>query len=233
MRAKVSVEAEGLAAEIEKELARDVTASVREGTETLKGLLRGATEQAFKGNRLPKAWRGKVYPQGQNSVDAAGVVSVRGKAAEIIETALKATVIRARGGRWLAIPTEAAGRFGLKRGANGMGATVNKRGARERITPGGFERRTGMKLRFVYEGGKKGGRRAFLIADQAMLGPGRVARPYRTKGRGSRLYGPAGQSFVVFVLVPQITTQKRMDLDLIAEQVGAKTAGLISITRSR
>jgi hypothetical protein len=233
MRAKVSIEAEGLAAEIEKELARDVTASVREGTETLKGLLRGATEQAFKGNRLPKAWRGKVYPQGQNSVDAAGVVSVRGKAAEIIETALKATVIRARGGRWLAIPTEAAGKFGLKRGANGMGATVNKRGARERITPGGFERRTGMKLRFVYEGGKKGGRRAFLIADQAMLGPGRVARPYRTKGRGSRLYGPAGQSFVVFVLVPQITTQKRMDLDLIAEQVGAKTAGLISITRSR
>lgn len=233
MRAKVSVEAEGLAAEIEKELARDVTASVREGTETLKGLLRGATEQAFKGNRLPKAWRAKVYPQGQNSVDAAGVVSVRGKAAEIIETALKATVIRARGGRWLAIPTEAAGKFGLKRGANGMGATVNKRGARERITPGGFERRTGMKLRFVYEGGKKGGRRAFLIADQAMLGPGRVARPYRTKGRGSRLYGPAGQSFVVFVLVPQITTQKRMDLDLIAEQVGAKTAGLISITRSR
>lgn len=233
MRAKVSIEAEGLAAEIEKELARDVTASVREGTETLKGLLRGATEQAFKGNRLPKAWRGKVYPQGQNSVDAAGVVSVRGKAAEIIETALKATVIRARGGRWLAIPTEAAGKFGLKRGANGMGATVNKRGARERITPGGFERRTGMKLRFVYEGGKKGGRRAFLIADQAMLGPGRVARPYRTKGRGSRLYGPAGQSFVVFVLVPQITTQKRMDLDLIAEQVGAKTAGLISMTRSR
>lgn len=233
MRAKVSIEAEGLAAEIEKELARDVTASVREGTETLKGLLRGATEQAFKGNRLPKAWRGKVYPQGQNSVDAAGVVSVRGKAADIIETALKATVIRARGGRWLAIPTEAAGKFGLKRGANGMGATVNKRGARERITPGGFERRTGMKLRFVYEGGKKGGRRAFLIADQATLGPGRVARPYRTKGRGSRLYGPAGQSFVVFVLVPQITTQKRMDLDLIAEQVGAKTAGLISITRSR
>lgn len=233
MRAKVSIEAEGLAAEIEKELARDVTASVREGTETLKGLLRGATEQAFKGNRLPKAWRGKVYPQGQNSVDAAGVVSVRGKAADIIETALKATVIRARGGRWLAIPTEAAGKFGLKRGANGMGATVNKRGARERITPGGFERRTGMKLRFVYEGGKKGGPRAFLIADQAMLGPGRVARPYRTKGRGSRLYGPAGQSFVVFVLVPQITTQKRMDLDLIAEQVGAKTAGLISITRSR
>lgn len=233
MRAKVSVAAEGLAAEIEKELARDITASVREGTDILKGLLRGATEQAFKGNRLPKAWRGKVYPQSQDSVDAAGVVSVRGSAAEIIETALQATVIRAKGGRWLAIPTEAAGKFGLKRGANGMGVTVNKRGARERITPGGFERRTGMKLRFVYEGGRKGGRRAFLIADQAMLGAGRVARPYRSKGRGSRLYGPAGQSIVVFILVPQITTRKRMDLDLIADQVGARTAGLISISRGR
>lgn len=233
MRTRVSIEAEGLAAEIEKELARDITASIREGTEALKGLVRGATEQAFKGNRLPKAWRGKVYPQGQDSVDAAGVVSVRGKAAEIIETALKATVIRARGGRWLAIPTEAAGKFGLKRGANGMGATVNKRGARERITPGGFERRTGMKLRFVYEGGKKGGRRAFLVADQAMLGAGRVAKPYQSRGRGSRLYGPSGQTIVVFILVPQVSTRKRMDLDLIAQQIGERTAGLISISRSR
>ncbi len=233
MRTRISIEAEGLAAEIEKELARDVTASIRDGTEALKGLVRGATEQAFKGNRLPKAWRSRVYPQGQNSVDAAGVVAVRGKSAEIVETAFKATVIRARGGRWLAIPTEAAGKFGLKRGANGMGATVNKRGARERITPGGFERRTGMKLRFVYEGGKKGGRRAFLIADQAMLGAGRVAKPYQSKGRGSRLYGPAGQSIVVFILVPQVTTQKRMDLDTIAEQAGSKTAGLIVTHRSR
>jgi len=233
MRARTSIDAEGLAAEIEKELARDITASVREGTEALKGLVRGATERAFRGNRLPKAWRGNVYPKGQDSVDAAGYVAVRGSAAAIIETALKATVIRARGGRWLAIPTEAAGKFGLKRGANGMGATVNKRGARERITPGGFERRTGMKLRFQYEGGKKGGRRAFLIADQAMLGPGRVARPYRSKGRGSRLYGPAGQSFVAFILVPQITTQKRMDLETLAEQAGSKTAGLIVTHRSR
>lgn len=232
MRARASIDAEGLAAEIEKELARDVTASVREGTELLKGLVRGATEQAFRGNRLPKAWRGNVYPKGQDSVDAAGYVAVRGSAAAIIETALKATVIRARGGRWLAIPTEAAGKFGLKRGANGMGATVNKRGARERITPGGFERRTGMKLRFQYEGGKKGGRRAFLFADQAMLGPGGGARPYRSKGRGSRLYGPAGKSILVFILIPQITTRKRLDLDAIANEVGGRTAGLIVRKRS-
>lgn len=230
MRARVGVEAEGLAAEIEKELARDVTASVREGTDALKGLVRGATERAFKGNRLPKAWRGKVYPQGQDSVDAAGYVAVRGSAAAIIETALKATVIRSKEGLWLAIPTEAAGKFGVKAARAGFGTTVNTRGARERITPDGFVRRTGIKLRFVRE---KGGRRAFLVADGAMLGPGRVARQYSSKGRGSRLYGPAGQTFVVFILVPQITTRKRMDLDKLAEEAGARTAGLIVTHRSR
>ncbi len=232
MRVRTSISADGLAAEIEKELARDITASIREGTDLLKGRLRADTQSAFKGNRLSKAWRGNVYPKGQDSVDAAGFVAVRKKAAEIIETAIEATVIRAKGGRWLAIPTEAAGKFGLKRGANGMGATVNKRGARERITPGGFERRTGMKLRFVDERGKKGGRRAFLVADQAMLGAGRVAKPYQSRGRGSRLYGPAGQTIVVFILVPQITTRKRLDLDAIASEVGARTAGLIVRKRS-
>lgn len=230
MRARASVEAEGLAAEIEKELARDVTASVREGTEALKGLVRGATEQAFRGNRLPKAWRGNVYPKGQDSVDAAGYVVVRGSAAAIIETALKATVIRSKEGLWLAIPTEAAGKFGVKAAKTGFGTTVNTRGARERITPDGFVRRTGIKLRFVRE---KAGRRAFLVADGAMLGPGRVASQYRSTGRGSRLYGPAGQTFVVFILVPQITTRKRMDLDTLAEQAGSKTAGLIVTHRSR
>lgn len=233
MRVRTSFSADGLAAEIEKELARDITASIREGTDLLKGRLRAETQSAFKGNRLPKAWRGNVYPRGQDSVDAAGYVAVRGSAAAIIETAIEATVIRGHGGRWLAIPTEAAGKFGLKRGANGMGATVNKRGARERITPGGFERRTGMKLRFQYEDGKKGGRRAFLFADQAMLGAGRVARPYQSKGRGSRLYGPAGKSILIFVLVRQITTRKRLDLDVIANEAGARTAGLIVSRRSR
>lgn len=230
MRARVEVDAKGLAAEIEKEVARDVTASVREGTEHLKGLVRGGTAAAYQGNRLPKAWRSQVYPKGQDSLDAAGFVSVRGSAAAIIETGLKATIIRARGGRWLAIPTEEAGKFGLRRGANGMGATVNKRGARERITPGGFERRTGIKLRFVYD---RADRKARLVADQAMLGPGRVARPYRSKGRGSRLYGPAGHTITVFWLSPIARTKKRWDLDALADQAGAKTAGLIVTHRSR
>lgn len=230
MAPRITVDAKGLAAEIEREQARAVTASVKEATLSLKTDLRAATASAFSGNRLPMAWRSKVYPAGRDSIEAAGWVEVRNSAAAIIETAIKATVIRAKGGTWLAIPTEAAGKFGVSAAKSGFGTTVNTRGARERITPGGFERRTGIKLRFVFE---KGGRRAFLVADAAMLGPGRVARQYRSKGRGSRLYGPAGQTFVVFTLVPQITTRKRMDLDAIANRAGSRAAGLIVSHRSR
>lgn len=221
---RITVDAKGLAAEVERGQARAVTGAVTDATLSLKADLRAATASAFSGNRLPMAWRSKVYPSGQDSADAAGWVEVRHSAAAIIETALKATVIRAKGGTWLAIPTEAAGKFGVSAAKSGFGTTVNTRGARERITPGGFERRTGIKLRFVFE---KGGRRAFLVADAAMLGPGRVARQYRSKGRGSRLYGPAGQTFVVFTLVPQITTRKRMDLDDIANRAGSRMPGLI------
>lgn len=227
---RISVDAKGLAAEIERDQARAVTAAVTEATLSLKADLRAATASAFTGNRLPMAWRSKVYPSGQDSIEAAGWVEVRNSAAAIIDTALRATVIRSKEGLWLAIPTEAAGKFGVSAAKVGFGTTVNTRGARERITPDGFVRRTGIKLRFVRE---KAGRRAFLVADAAMLGPGRVARQYRSKGRGSRLYGPAGQTFVVFTLVPQITTRKRMDLDAIADRAGSRAAGLIVSHRSR
>lgn len=227
MRAGVSINKGRLADEIEAELARDVTLSVGMATASMKYQLRDATATGWKGNRLPKAWRSSVYPKTGDSMDAAGMVVVSGNAADIIETGLKPTVITAKGGFWLAIPTKEAGRFGLKAGRQGFGTTTNSKGARERITPGGFERRTGLKLRMVYE---KGGRRAFLVVDEAMLQRG-IAAPYRSQGRGSKLYGPAGRTIVVFTLVPRITTKKRFDLDAIAEAGAAKAAGLIVTTR--
>lgn len=226
---RVAVGAKGLAAEIEQELALDVTASVTMATEGIKTRLRGATQAGWKGNRLSKAWRGDVYPKGQPSLEAAGFVRVKGSAADIIANGLKPTVIRAQSGFWLAIPTKEAGQFGIKRGANGGGATTNRKGARERITPGGFERRTGMKLRFLYDK-EGGGKRAFLIADKAMLSGGKAA-PYRSKGRGSKRYGPDGQSIIVFILMAQVTTRKRMDIDAIADAGAAQAAGLIVSTK--
>lgn len=216
----------GLARRVEVQLARATTLTVRQGTEALKQDLRAETQAAFKGNRLPMAWRSRVYPAGQDSLDAAGWVEVRRTAARIIEPAFTGAVIRAKGGRWLAIPTANAGTYGLKRGA-AFGATVNTRGMKERTTPGGFERRTGLKLRFVYERSGGSSRRAFLVVDQAQLNRG-VAGPYRGRGRGSKLYGPSGQTFVVFILVPQVTAKKRLDRAAIMAAASARTPGLIA-----
>lgn len=214
---------EGLAKGLEKDLAKAVTAGVRDATDLLKADVREETQVSLPGgNRLPKAWRSKVYPGSGDSADAAGVVSVRGSAAKLIDAFARGVTIRANGGRWLAVPTREAGRWGVKSGRSGFGTTVNSKGARERVTPAGFERRSGLKLRFVPG---KGGR-AFLVVDQAQLTRG-IAVPYRSKGRGSRLYGPAGQTMVIFILVPQVKLKKRLDLDAVAEQAGARVPGLI------
>lgn len=220
---KTEWDLEGLAKGLEEDLASAVTAGVRAGTDALKADVREETAVAFSlSHRLPKAWRSSVFPRSGTSVDASGWVAVKNTAANIIQSAAQAMTIYARGGRWLAVPTPDAGKFGLKAGRGGFGATTGGRGNRERITPAGFERRTGMKLRFVPDNG----RRAFLIADQAQLTRGIVA-PYRAKGRGSRLYGPAGKSIVVFVLVRSTRTKKRMDLDAVASRAGDQTANLI------
>lgn len=215
---------DGLAKGLEEDLAQAVTDGVRTATEALKADVREETWVAFHmSERLPKAWRSSVFPRSGNSVDASGWVAVRNTAASIILSASEAMTIYARGGKWLAVPTPDAGKFGIKPGFDmGPRTTTGTRGARERITPAGFERRTGMKLRFVPDNG----RRAFLVADEAQLTRGIVA-PYRGRGRGSRLYGPAGKTFVVFVLVRSTQTKKRMDLDAVASRAGDRAAGAI------
>jgi hypothetical protein len=210
---------EGLAKDVERQLAADATTDVRATAEFTKALARAETRAGFQGNRLDKAWRSQVYPRGQNSMDAAGFVYVRRDprgdvARKIIGLAATGGVIRSKQGFWIPIPTREAGRFGIKASAAGAyGVTTNSRNARERISPGGFERRTGMKLRFVYGDAK----RSFLVVDEAQLTRG-IASPYRSKGRGSRLYGPRGRTIVVFTLVPFVRGKKRLDLDHIARR---------------
>lgn len=212
---------EGLAESIRQDVAQAVTSAVTEAVALGKADVREATASALRGNSLPKAWRSRVFPQGRNSLDAAGWIET--KAPKIIDVFSRGATIRARNGTWLAVPLPAAGRFGLRAGMQGMGVTTNKRGARERITPGGFERRTGLRLRFVYGNGRK----AYLVVDAAKLTRG-LAAPYSPRGRGSRLYGPAGQTIAVFALVPQVNLRKRLDLDALAERTAARVPTLIN-----
>lgn len=213
------------ATELAKMIEADGSSAVKRGmveatAETLEDVRR-ETAAAFHGNRLPKTWRARVFPQRGDSLDAAGWIET--KAPKIIGPTATGATIRASHGTWLAVPTREAGRFGLRRDANlAFGQTINRRGAKERITPGGFERLSGLRLRLVY----LGPHRAMLVVDQAQLTRGR-ASPYRAHGRGSRLYGPAGQTIVVFLLTRIVRMPKRLDLDAVASRGGDRAAAAI------
>jgi hypothetical protein len=182
---------EVLKAEI-RDAERAVTAGIREATDCLKTELRRQITSAGLGSRLANTWRGDVYPKGQPSIGAAGYIW--SKASRLVRLYAEGAVIRSKQGLFLAIPTPAAGRFG---------------DGRQKITPGAWERIHGKRLRFVYRRGSP----SLLVADNVRLSKrGRaVANIGRRKGDSfTRL---AGRTTVpVFILVPQVTVGKRLDV---------------------
>jgi hypothetical protein len=189
----------------EGDIARSVTAAMREVTEGLKNDLRADVTGAGLGQRLANTWRGRTFPESGASIEAAAFVW--SKAPNIVDAFDRGVTIRSRDGFWLAIPTPAAGLTGL-----------SPTGARKRITPGGWERRTGMRLRFVY----RRGRPSLLVADEARMTRRGLAAKSRSKsGRGQ-------VTAVIFLLVPQVTLQKRLDVDATATRWAARVPGLIA-----
>ena len=189
----------------EEDLAATVTASMREGGGLLLGEVRDETRAAL-GHRLEKAWRMKVFPSSGTSIDASAWVYT--KASKIIDVFDRGATIRSARGLFLAIPTEAAGKRAPR--------TDGSRGT-ARITPGGFERRTGIRLRFVY---RRNGP-SLLVADAAARDRYGRARKYSPRGRGAKLYGPEGRTLVVFILVPRVQVPKLLDLAAHAARVDA------------
>lgn len=110
-----------------------VTAGVREATNGLKLDLRQQITGAGLGRRLANTWRSEVYPKGKKSIRAAGLVF--SKAPNIVRAYADGAVIRSRHGFFLAIPTQAAGRYG---------------DGKKKMTPGLWERMHGARLKFVY-----------------------------------------------------------------------------------
>ncbi|MBZ0138778.1 MAG: DUF6441 family protein [Pseudorhodoplanes sp.] len=204
--------AKGLAG-TEATIARSVTGAMREATEGLKGDLRADVVGAGLGQRLANTWRGKTYPQAGVSLEAAAFVW--SKAPNLVDAFDRGVTIRSKSGFWLAIPTPAAG-------VKGLSAT----GAMKRITPGGWERRTGMRLRFVY---RRSGP-SLLVADRARLNKKGLAKPNigrrRSGGPYTRLAGRS--TVVVFILVPQVTLNKRLNIEGMARRWGERVPGLIA-----
>ncbi|HSE78931.1 MAG TPA: DUF6441 family protein [Alphaproteobacteria bacterium] len=181
-----------------------VTAAMREAADGLKGELRGQVEGAGLGRRLANTWRSQVFPRSGVSLRAAGFVF--SKAPTLARVFDEGATIRSRDGFFLAIPLPAAGH--------------------PRITPAEFESNTGIPLRFVY----RRGRPSLLVAEHARVDRRGQARANRTRRRDgttfSRLTGRA--AVPVFVLLPQVTLRKRLDIAGAASRWIARVPALVA-----
>ena len=177
---------------------RAVTAAVREAGANLKTAWRGQITGAGLGQRLANTIRFEQFPRGKPSLIAAALVG--SKAPVIIGAHDTGPLIRSRNGFWLAIPTPAAGK--------------SSRGGR--ITPGEWERRSGLRLRFVY---RRTGP-SLLVAEGRLNTRGRAVASRSKTGRGVA-------TVPIFLLVPQVKLPKRLDLGRDAARAHEAVPGLI------
>lgn len=161
-----------------------VTAAVKDAGIALRDNWRGQINSAGLGQRVARTIRSETYPKGKNSLNAASMVWSR--APVIVEAHNTGPVIRRERGFFLAIPTPAAGK--------------GRRGGR--ITPGEWEQRTGLVLRFIY---RRTGP-SLLIAEARVSKQGRAVVSRSKTGRGL-------MSVPIFLLVPQVRLRKRLDLE--------------------
>lgn len=206
---------------VKEEMAKGVTEDTRAVGEGLKEDWRNQIEAAFDNPaKLANTVRVRHYPSGgKTSLEPAALVWT--KAPKLIDAYDRGVTIRAKGKKWLAIPTDAAGKRVARNGGPMRGG-----GRWEKVTPAGFERASGLKLQFVLDRASRG-KTALLVVNQAQRsGRQGLARPYRVRGRGSKLYGPTGRSIVVFVLVAQVRVKKRLDLDALVSAAESRHAAL-------
>jgi hypothetical protein len=175
-----------------------VSTTMTQAGASLKSSWRAQITGAGLGQRLANTIRSQTYPKGRNSLDAAALVW--SNAPVIIGAHDTGPLIRSGNGFWLTIPLPAAGKA--------MGG--------KRITPGMWEQKTGLRLRFVYR--RRGP--SLLVAEGRINSNGRAVAPRSKTGRGA-VTAP------IFLLVPQVKLPKRLDLARDAERAVDGVPGLI------
>lgn len=166
-----------------------VTSAMQGAGADLKSAWRNQITGAGLGTRLSNSIRHATYPKSGENLNAAALVW--SKAPVIIGAHDAGPLIRSKDGFWLAIPTAVAGR--------------SSRGGR--VTPAEWERRTGLRLRFVYR--LRGP--SLLVAEGRLNSKGRVVASRSKTGRGVA-------TMPIFLLVPQVKLPKPLDLARDAER---------------
>lgn len=177
---------------------RAVTSAISGATTRAKTDWRGQVVSSGLGAKLSRAIRSKVYPEGQPSMTAAGLVWT--KSPKIFEAHEMGVTIRARGRAFLSIPLPAAG--------------AGPRG--KRITPAEWERRHGVQLVPI----RRPNGNLILFAEARISSRG-LARRSRSKT------GRSVASIPLFVLVPQVRLRKRLNLIAAGERIAAALPGQI------
>jgi len=200
----------------EDDIGASLKAAIGEAGKLLQADLRQDVINAGLGSKLANAWRARTYPANGPSLDPAAWVWT--KAPKLIDVFQQGVTIRSRDGFWLAIPTPAAGSVTGYR---------NAAGGRTRITPGAWERRTGLRLRLIYRRGK---RTSFLVSSDVRINTRGVAAPNigKSKAGGSFTRLTARASAIIFILVPQVRLNKRLNGDALAMRGGARIPALIA-----
>lgn len=193
---------------LERQQSRLLRRVIEEATSELKADLRADVVASGLGQKLANTWRSTVYPFGAaDSMDPAGWVY--SKAPKLIYAFEAGVSIRSKEGRFLAIPTAAAGQRGK---ADPNARPGDPRGnRRQKVTPGGWERLTGLRLYYVYVNSKI----SYLITHSARLNSKGLAKANRARARGGGLKQP-NQSVVIFILLRQVRMPKRLDVKTIA-----------------
>lgn len=201
MRIDVAVAGDVLAQMHEEVLAGEkaVSQSMASAATGLKTDWRLQILGAGLGPKMARTIQSRKYPIAQDSLNAAALVWAN--APEPISAFDSGVLIKSQNGFYLAIPIEAAGSQGI---------------GRKRITPRGWEQRTGLRLQFIYR--QRGP--SFLVAEARLNTKGRAVAS-RSKTRRGIATVP------IFLLVAQVSLKKRLDLARDAEVWAGRAQGLI------
>ena len=171
-----------------------VAAGVKEVTNGVKLDLRQQVVSAGLGQGLANAWQAKFYPPSGPSIKAAGFVYSKARD-DIIYAFDYGVTIKSNKGFFLAIPTPSA----PKRGTDG-----------KRINPSNFPESGYGKLRFVYRPGKP----SLLVVDDVSARTGKRGG-FRKASESAIAKGRGVTTVVMFILVPQVSLRKRLDIDAV------------------
>ncbi len=174
-----------------------ISSSVATATTSLRDRLRGQVVSAGLGVALSKTWQSKLNPA------TATVISgyVWTKSPLIMQGFEEgATIIPRNGSRWLAIPT--ANVPPRAKGSNAPGDHIRKQ-----MTPVEVEANFNRDLRLIAQPGQ---RVAYLVMDELVSASS--GHGFRRNTSRRLAQGRVVKSILMFVLVPQVTLTKRLDI---------------------